>query len=45
MIHQQYAHQVSLPWNPENETYYMFYCAVGSQGRGISLIISKPLSM
>lgn len=41
----QYAHKVSLVWNPKNETWYMFYCAVGSMGRrGIGLITSKPLS-
>ena len=38
-----YAHKISLIWNPANETYYMFYCAVGNQGRGIGLITSKPL--
>ena len=30
-------------WNPANETYYMYYCAVGNQGRGIGLITSKPI--
>ncbi|MDD8045599.1 MAG: hypothetical protein PHF14_03950 [Verrucomicrobiota bacterium] len=39
----QYAHKVSLIWNPANETYYMFYNAVGNKGRGIGLITSKPL--
>jgi predicted GH43/DUF377 family glycosyl hydrolase len=38
-----YAHKISLVWNPANETYYMYYCAVGNQGRGIGLITSKPL--
>ena len=38
-----YAHKISLVWNPGNQTYYMFYCAVGNRGRGIGLITSKPL--
>jgi hypothetical protein len=39
----KYAHKISLVWNPANQTYYMFYCAVGDNGRGIGLITSKPL--
>ncbi len=39
----QYAHKISLVWNPKNETYYMFYNAVGNEGRGIGLITSKPI--
>jgi len=40
----RYAHKISLIWNPENETYYMFYCAVDKDGnRGIGLISSKQL--
>ena len=39
-----YAHKISLVWNPANETYYMYYCAVGNKGRGIGLITSKPLA-
>jgi len=42
-LDKQYAHKISLVYNPANETYYMFYCAVGTQGRGIGLITSKPL--
>lgn len=43
-IDEKYAHKISLVWNPENETYYMFYCAVDKDGnRGIGLITSKPL--
>ncbi|MBW8015627.1 MAG: hypothetical protein FVQ82_05535 [Planctomycetes bacterium] len=38
-----YAHKISLVWQPESETYYMFYNAVGSKGRGIGLITSKPI--
>lgn len=42
-IDKHYAHKVSVVYNPRNETYYMFYCAVGENGRGIGLITSKPL--
>lgn len=42
-LDKQYAHKVSLVWNPCNDTWYMFYCAVGDAGRGIGLITSKPL--
>ena len=43
-IDNQYAHKISLVWNPSNEMYYMFYCAVDKEGRrGIGLITSKPL--
>lgn len=40
----QYAHKISLVYNSENDTFYMYYCAVGNQGRGIGLITSKPIS-
>lgn len=42
-LDQQYAHKISLVWNPANETFYMFYCACGNKGRGIGVITSKPL--
>ncbi len=43
-IDNKYAHKISLVWNPANETYYMFYCAVDkNKKRGIGLITSKPL--
>ena len=42
-LDETYAHKISLVWNPANETYYMFYNAVGNKGRGIGLITSKPL--
>lgn len=38
-----YAHKISLVLNPKNRTYYLFYNAVGPQGRGIGLITSKPV--
>lgn len=41
-----YAHKISLVWNSENETYYMFYCAVDKEeNRGIGLITSKPINI
>lgn len=42
-IDNRYAHKVSIVFNHSNETFYMFYCAVGDGGRGIGLITSKPL--
>ncbi|MDQ8198033.1 hypothetical protein QEH56_07735 [Pelagicoccus enzymogenes] len=39
----QYAHKISIVWNPSNETFYMYYNAVGEKGRGIGLLTSKPL--
>ncbi|MFM7182452.1 MAG: hypothetical protein ACKO2G_13435 [Verrucomicrobiales bacterium] len=42
-LDQKYAHKISLVYNPKNETYYLYYCATGNQGRGIGLITSKPL--
>ncbi len=42
-LDKQHAHKISFVWNPSNEIHYIFHCAVGSQGRGIGLITSKPL--
>jgi len=42
-LDKQFAHKIALAWNPANETFYMYYCACGSKGRGIGLITSKPL--
>lgn len=38
-----HAHKISLVFNPKNETWYMFYNAVGTKGRGIGLLTNKPL--
>ena len=43
-LDKQYAHKISLVYNPANETFYMHYCACGPKGRGIGLITSKPLA-
>lgn len=47
-LDRQYAHKISLVWNPKNETFYMFYNAVPGKpgatgGRGIGLITSRRL--
>ncbi len=42
-LDKQYAHKTALVFDPKNETYYLFYRAVGERGRGIGLITSKPL--
>ncbi|MDR0537117.1 MAG: twin-arginine translocation signal domain-containing protein [Tannerellaceae bacterium] len=34
----QYAHKASLIYNPENNNYYMHYCACGNKGRTIGLL-------
>ncbi|MBI5835306.1 MAG: hypothetical protein HZB16_23610 [Armatimonadetes bacterium] len=43
-LDRQYAHKTSLVYNPANDTYYLFYNAVGDKGRGIGLITSRPLA-
>ena len=42
-LDQQYAHKISLVYNPKDDTFYLHYCACGNRGRGIGLITSKPL--
>jgi predicted GH43/DUF377 family glycosyl hydrolase len=42
-LDKQYAHKISLVFNPKNETFYMYYCATGDKGRGIGLLTSKPV--
>jgi predicted GH43/DUF377 family glycosyl hydrolase len=44
-LDKQYAHKISLVFNPKNETYYMYYCATGNRGRTIGLLTSKRLTM
>ena len=44
-LDKQFAHKISLVYNPKNETFYLYYCACGSKGRGIGLITSKPLQL
>lgn len=42
-LDKQYAHKISLVYNPKNDTFYLYYCACGNKGRGIGLITSRPL--
>ena len=42
-LDRQYAHKISLVYNPQNETFYMYYCATGNKGRCIGLLTSKPV--
>jgi beta-xylosidase len=42
-LDQQYAHKISLVFNPKDEAFYMYYCACGNKGRGIGLITSRPI--
>jgi beta-xylosidase len=39
----EFAHKVSLVFEPADETYYLFYDAVGDNGRGIGLLTSDRL--
>ncbi|HUU30265.1 MAG TPA: hypothetical protein VM123_20865 [archaeon] len=41
----EYAHKTSLVYNPNTDTFFLFYCASGNKGRGIGLITSKTLSV
>jgi hypothetical protein len=48
-LDKQYAHKISLVYNPKDETFYMYYTATPglkgtTGGRGIGLITSKPLA-
>ena len=42
-LDQKYAHKVSLVHDEARDTLYLFYCAVGNEGRGIALLTSTPL--
>jgi predicted GH43/DUF377 family glycosyl hydrolase len=42
-LDKQYAHKISLVYNPKNDTFYMYYCATGNKGRTIGLLTSKPV--
>ncbi|MCP4646101.1 MAG: hypothetical protein GY851_36995, partial [bacterium] len=37
----KYAHKTALVHNPANDTWYLYYCAVGNKGRGIGLLTSR----
>ena len=38
-----FAHKISLVYRKSNDTFYLYYCAVGNKGRCIGLLTSKPL--
>jgi predicted GH43/DUF377 family glycosyl hydrolase len=40
-LDRQYAHKISLVFNPADNTWYMYYCAVGDRGRTIGLLKGK----
>ena len=42
-LDQQYAHKISLVYQAQTGTFFLYYCACGSKGRGIGLITSKAL--
>ena len=42
-LDKQYAHKIALVRHPANDTFYLFYCAVGNKGRCIGLLTSRPL--
>ena len=42
-LDRQYAHKISLVYNPKNDIFYLYYCACGNKGRGIGLITSRPV--
>ncbi|MDR2763723.1 MAG: hypothetical protein LBB90_01680 [Tannerella sp.] len=42
-LDKEYAHKISLVFNPKNETFYMYYCATGNKGRGIGLLTGKTV--
>jgi beta-xylosidase len=41
----QHAHKISLIYNPANDTFYMYYCAVGNKERTIGILTSKPIAV
>ena len=44
-LDRQYAHKISLVHNPANDTFYLYYCAVGNKGRCIGLLTSRTLPL
>ncbi|MDR0844624.1 MAG: hypothetical protein LBN71_05325, partial [Tannerella sp.] len=39
----EYAHKISLVFNPKNGIFYLYYCATGNKGRTIGLLTSEKL--
>lgn len=42
-LDEMYAHKISLVYNSLNSTFYLYYCACNSKGRGIGLLTSRPI--
>lgn len=42
-LDQRYAHKVSLVYDANKDTYFMYYCAVSDNKRAIGLLISKEV--
>ena len=42
-LDREYAHKISLVYNAGNDTFYMYYCAVNKETRGIALLTSKKI--
>ncbi|HEY5583034.1 MAG TPA: hypothetical protein VIK78_00910 [Ruminiclostridium sp.] len=42
-LDKNFAHKISIVFNPVNDVLYMYYNAVGIRGRGIGLITSKKI--
>jgi hypothetical protein len=42
-LDRQYAHKVTIVYDPKTGTYYLFYCACGNKGRCIGLLTSQPV--
>ncbi len=42
-LDKQYAHKISLVFEPSEKTFYLYYCACGTKGRGIGLVTSHPI--
>lgn len=42
-LDKQFAHKISLVYNKSNDTFYLYYCAVGNRGRCIGLLTSREI--
>ncbi|MCC7374537.1 MAG: family 43 glycosylhydrolase [Verrucomicrobiales bacterium] len=42
-LDRQYAHKISLVYRPADDRFFLYYCAVGTRGRGIGLLTSRSL--
>lgn len=42
-LDRQYAHKISLVYDPGHDTFHLYYCACGPEGRGIGMLTSRPI--